>query len=177
MTTNMTKTLDEVSVELTGKPYKALPDDGSQQDYVMGEFEKMTNDSVFLEWIKTQIIAIPDDRPPEVCSRPLSFAGTIWGYMEPNPQQARRALEIHAEEYPDREPSADLVRLADLDGVLSAQKRLIAASPELLEALEKIVVGLSRESVEKQEKNQNLYFLCEVLREIAETAIKKAKGE
>lgn len=39
-TTRDGKTIDEVSVELTGKKYGQLPDDGAEQDHVMHEFEK-----------------------------------------------------------------------------------------------------------------------------------------
>ena len=39
-TTNDGKTLDEVSIELTGKKYRQLPDDSPAQEMVMAEFEE-----------------------------------------------------------------------------------------------------------------------------------------
>ncbi len=39
-TTSDGKTLDQLSKEITGKPYRSLPDDGAEQDHVMHEFEK-----------------------------------------------------------------------------------------------------------------------------------------
>ena len=39
-TTNDGKTLDEVSIELTGKKYQQLPDDSPAQEMVMAEFEE-----------------------------------------------------------------------------------------------------------------------------------------
>ena len=55
-----------------------------------------------------------------------------------------------------------------------ANARLIASAPELFDALEKILVGLSPASVEMQ--RDNLPELCKVCREIAENALTKAKG-
>ena len=52
--------------------------------------------------------------------------------------------------------------------------RLIAAAPELLAALESLAIGLSPASVDMQ--RENLADLCRVCREIAESAISKAKG-
>ena len=55
-----------------------------------------------------------------------------------------------------------------------ANARLIAAAPDLLAALESLAVGLSPASVDMQW--ENLADLCRVCREIAESAISKAKG-
>jgi hypothetical protein len=35
------KSIDDVSVAITGKKYRYLPDDGAEQDHVMHEFERM----------------------------------------------------------------------------------------------------------------------------------------
>lgn len=37
----MTTEIDELSLNLTGRRYRDLPDDGAKQDYVMGEFERL----------------------------------------------------------------------------------------------------------------------------------------
>ena len=55
-----------------------------------------------------------------------------------------------------------------------ANARLIAAAPDLLAALESILVGLSPASVDMQ--RDNLPALCQVCREIAENALAKVKG-
>jgi hypothetical protein len=65
-------------------------------------------------------------------------------------------------EWPDNQTEAE------------ANARLIAAAPDLLAALESLAVGLSPASVEIQ--RENLADLCRVCREIAESAISKAKG-
>jgi hypothetical protein len=52
--------------------------------------------------------------------------------------------------------------------------RLIAAAPEMLEALESIAIGLSPASVELQ--GETLADLCRVCREIAENALANVKG-
>jgi len=54
--------------------------------------------------------------------------------------------------------------------------RLIAAAPDLLEALESLAIGLSPASVDTQRENENLADLCRVCREIAENALAKVKG-
>ena len=36
------KTIDEISVEITGKKYRELPDDGPEQEHVMHEYERIT---------------------------------------------------------------------------------------------------------------------------------------
>jgi hypothetical protein len=73
----------------------------------------------------------------------------------------------------------ELFNLLDEDGEdreaeCLANARLIAAAPEMLAALESIAVGLSPASVDMQ--RENLADLCRVCREIAESAISKAKG-
>ena len=55
-----------------------------------------------------------------------------------------------------------------------ANARLIAGAAEMLAALESLAIGLSPASVEMQ--RENLSDLCRVCREIAESAIAKAKG-
>jgi hypothetical protein len=65
-------------------------------------------------------------------------------------------------EWPDNQAEAE------------ANARLIAAAPDLLAALEKILVGLSPASVEVQ--REWLPELCQVCREIAKNALAKVKG-
>ena len=65
-------------------------------------------------------------------------------------------------EWPDNQAEAE------------ANARLIAAAPDLLAALESLAIGLSPASVDMQ--RENLADLCRVCREIAESAISKAKG-
>lgn len=52
--------------------------------------------------------------------------------------------------------------------------RLIESAPDLLSALEAIIVGLSEQSVRLQKGN--LHEVCRICREMAEDAIAKAKG-
>ena len=56
-----------------------------------------------------------------------------------------------------------------------ANARLIAAAPDLLDALEKINIGLSPQSILVQ--SENLKELINSCFEIAREAIRKAKGE
>jgi hypothetical protein len=65
-------------------------------------------------------------------------------------------------EWPDNQAEAE------------ANARLIAAAPEILAALESILVGLSPASVDMQ--RDNLPELCKVCRGIAENALAKVGG-
>ena len=70
----------------------------------------------------------------------------------------------------------DIARLPewpDNKAEAEANARLIASAPDLLDALEKIIVGLSPASVEVQ--REWLPELCQVCREIAKNALAKVE--
>lgn len=59
-----------------------------------------------------KIIAYPGDRPPMICTAPVDYRGTTWGYAAATPAEARRALAIHARDWADWEPDSGLACLA-----------------------------------------------------------------
>jgi hypothetical protein len=89
-------------------------------------------------------------------------------------QNAREVMTIQT----DKDAVAQICGLwrdgNESSGEVMANARLIAAAPDMFTALESLAIGLSPESVEMQ--RENLADLCRVCREMAESAISKAKG-
>lgn len=58
------------------------------------------------------VIVIPGDCPPMLVPVPCDCRGCIWTYLDPTPENARQALNVHDRYWSDWSPDDALVRLA-----------------------------------------------------------------